>query len=190
MQRPPLTALSCSSRRNGCIARTASFSTSLSHGADSRPTAASTANVPTPSTITRLYRLVLRYAAASVLYSKPASQNLKRLYRPEFDIWMGRVQRAGNAERLVQDRAEWEEFARRSGLPPSLSLNRCSGERPQLTPRARAQSKTRSISSTAPPPRKTSRTSSRATSPTCSTTWIPWPASQLAHLAAEHPQSL
>lgn len=75
--------------------------------------AAGAASVPTPSTITQLYRLVLRYAAASVLYSKPASQNLKRLYRPEFDIWMGRVQRASKTERLVHDRAEWEEFARR-----------------------------------------------------------------------------
>ena len=64
----------------------------------------------------------MRYAAASVLYSRPASPNLKRLYRPEFDIWMGRVKRAGNAERLVQDRAEWEELARRGG-PPSLFLD-------------------------------------------------------------------
>ena len=176
MQRLAFTALSCSSRRKWCVARTARFSTSFSQQTASRSMAAGAANVPTLSTTTRLHRLVLRYAAASVLYSRPASQNLKRLYRPEFNIWMGRVKRAGNAERLMQDRAEWEEFARRGGLPFSLSLNRCSGERPQLTPRARAQSKTRSISSTAPPPRKTSHTSSRATSPTCSTTWTPWPA--------------
>ena len=115
MQRTPLTALSRFYRTNACFDRIASFSTSLIQRTGSRSMAAGTANVPTPLTITRLYRLVLRYAAASVLYSKPASQNLKRLYRPEFDIWMGRVMRAGSTERLVQDRAEWEEFARRGG---------------------------------------------------------------------------
>lgn len=47
-----------------------------------------------------------------MLYSKPASPNLRALYRPEFDVWMGRARRESDADK-VDRRVEWEEFATR-----------------------------------------------------------------------------
>lgn len=68
-------------------------------------------NIPTPDVVCKIYRQVLRYAGASVLYALPARLNLRALYRPEFDIWMKKAKLGKDA--AVRDRQEWEEFSRR-----------------------------------------------------------------------------
>ena len=76
-------------------------------------------HIPTPTTVSRLYRLLLRHAGASVLYSRPAMPNLRALYRPEFDIWMKRAKQGEEA--VMWDRAEWETFARRREMGTRIS---------------------------------------------------------------------
>ena len=76
-------------------------------------------NLPTPTTVLRLYRLTLRHAGAAVLYARPASPNLRALYRPEFDIWMKRAKQGSEA--VIKDKAEWETFAIRCEYRADLS---------------------------------------------------------------------
>jgi hypothetical protein len=70
-----------------------------------------TQHAPTPDTVRKIYRQVLRYAGSAVLYAHPARLNLRALYRPEFDVWM--VKAKQGYEAVTKDTSEWEEFARR-----------------------------------------------------------------------------
>lgn len=76
-----------------------------------------TAVKPTPRQVAQLYKAVLRYATAAVLYARPAKPNLRALYRPEFDIWMAAAKEPGS----VKPEA-WLEFARRSQSAISRSF--------------------------------------------------------------------
>jgi len=80
-----------------------------------QPINASVSSKLDPRDVLVVYRTILRYAGASVLYSRPAVWHIRQQYRPVFDVWM---KRAKYSDSVNED--AWSMF--RSRLQSTLDF--------------------------------------------------------------------